>query len=165
MFTAKNLFWVLKEQRQSWDGVHFHEITLQQHVIPLLPDPHNVFDTREVIFLHDEAPWMKANTMPHFLENQGVKSWGNSIWFGNSPDMHSAENFRGIIKDKIEEVMASEVLKNRYSYDELKTNIDNTLTDVEDNTDLFIDLLCSMEKDLILSKLLEKVIQASETLS
>ncbi len=51
-----------------------------------------------------------------------------------------------IIKDKVEELMASEDRKDRYNYDILKTNVENTLKDLENDTDLFIDLLCSMRK-------------------
>ena len=84
--------WVLKEQGQSWDGVYFCEIILQQHVIPFLQDSNNVLDTNEVIFLHDKVPCMKANATQHLLEDEGIKFWGNSIWPGNSPDMNPAEN-------------------------------------------------------------------------
>ncbi|CAF5131685.1 unnamed protein product, partial [Rotaria sp. Silwood1] len=70
----------------------------------------------------------------------------NSIWPGNSPDMNPAENVGAIIKDKVEDLMASEDRQNRHSYDVLKTNIEKTLRDIEDDTDLFIDLLCSMRK-------------------
>jgi hypothetical protein len=42
--------------------------------------------------------------------------------------------------------MASEDRQNRYSYDVLKTRIENALRDVEDDTYLFIDLPCSMRK-------------------
>ncbi len=36
-------------------------------------------------------------------------------------DMNSAENIGAIIKDKVEELMASEDRRNRYNYDVLKT--------------------------------------------
>jgi len=146
MFTAKKLLWVLKEHGQSWDGAYFREIILQQHVIPFLRNPNNVLDTNEVIFLHDKAPCMKANATQHLLEDEGVNFWGNSIWPGNSPDMNPAENIGAIIKDKVEELMASEDRRDRYNCDVLKTNLENTLKDLEYDTDLFIDLLCSMRK-------------------
>lgn len=144
MFTAKKLLWVMKEHGQSWDGTYFRETILHQHVIPFLCNPDNVLDTNEVIFLHDKAPCMKANATQHLLEDAGVNFWGNSIWPGNSPDMNPAENIGAIIKDKVEELMASEDRQNRYSYDVLKSNLENTLQDLENDTDLFIDLLCSM---------------------
>ena len=68
------------------------------------------------------------------------------MWPGNSPNMNPAENIGAIINDKVEDLMAGEDRQNRYSYDVLKTNIENTLRDIEDDTDLFIDLLCSMRK-------------------
>ncbi|CAF4570073.1 unnamed protein product, partial [Rotaria sp. Silwood2] len=117
-----------KEQGQSWDGAYFRGIILQQHVIPFLRDPTNVLDTDEVTFLDDKAPCMKANATQHL------------------PDMNPAENIGAIIKDKVEELMASEDRQNRYNYDILKTNVENTLKDLENDTDLFIDLLCSMNK-------------------
>ncbi|CAF0900670.1 unnamed protein product [Rotaria sordida] len=142
----QRLLWVLKEHGQSWDGAYFREIILPQHVIPFLRDPANVLDTDEVIFLHDKASCMKANATQHLLEDEGMKFWGNSIWPGNSPDMNPAENIGAIIKDKVEELMSSEDRQNRYNYDILKTNVENTLKDLENDTDLFIDLLCSMRK-------------------
>jgi hypothetical protein len=89
---------------------------------------------------------MKANATRHLLEDEDVQFWGNSIWPGNSPDMNLAENIGAIIKDRFEEQMASEDHRNRYSYDILKTNIETTLMNLENGTDLFIDLLCSMRK-------------------
>jgi hypothetical protein len=89
---------------------------------------------------------MKANATQHLLEDEGVNFWGNSIWPGNSPDMNPAENIGAIIKDKVEELMASEDRRDRYNCDVLKTNLENTLKDLEYDTDLFIDLLCSMRK-------------------
>ncbi|CAF1388175.1 unnamed protein product [Rotaria sp. Silwood1] len=146
MFTAKKLLWVLKEHGQSWDGAYFRDTILRQQVIPFLRDSSNVLDTNEVIFLHDKAPCMKANATQHLLEDENVNFWGNSIWPGNSPDMNPAENIGAIIKDKVEQLMANEDRRSRYNYDTLKTNLENTLKDLENDTDLFIDLLCSMRK-------------------
>ena len=42
--------------------------------------------------------------------------------------------------------MASEDRRNRYSYDVLKTNLESTLKDLEDGSDLSIDFLCSIKK-------------------
>jgi len=146
MFTAKKLLWALKEHGQSWDGAYFREIILRQHVIPFIRDPTNVLDTNEVIFLHDKAPCMKANATQQLLGDEGVKFWGNSIWPGNSPDMNPAENIGAIVKDKVEELMAAEDREDRYNYDILKTNLEIVLQDLEDDIDLFVDLLCSMRK-------------------
>jgi hypothetical protein len=51
--------------------------------------------------------------------------------------MNPAENIDAIIKDKVEELMASEDCQNRYSYDVLKTRIENTLRNVEDDTSFY----------------------------
>ena len=58
--------------------------------------------------------------------------------------MNPAENIGAIIKDKVEELMANEDCQIRYNYDVLKGNLENTLEDLKNDTDLFIDLLCSM---------------------
>ncbi|CAF3836053.1 unnamed protein product [Rotaria sordida] len=63
-------------------------------------------------------------------------------------DKAPSENIGAIIKDKVEELMSSEDHQNRYNYDILKTNVENILKDLENDTDLFIDLLCSMRKRL-----------------
>ena len=42
--------------------------------------------------------------------------------------------------------MSDEDRQNRYNYDILKTNVANTLKDLENDTDLFIDLLRAMRK-------------------
>ena len=92
------------------------------------------------------APCMKADATQHLLEDEEVKFWGNSIWPGNNLDMNPAENIGAIIKDKVEELMASEDRQNRYNHDILKTNLENTLKDLENDTDLFIDLLYATRK-------------------
>lgn len=60
--------------------------------------------------------------------------------------MNPAENIGALINDKIEEIMAIEDRQNRYNYDILKTEVENTLKNLENDTDIFIDLLCSMRK-------------------
>ena len=87
---------------------------------------------------------MKANATQHLLEDEGVNFSSSSIWPDSSPDMNPAENIGAIIKDKVEEQMANEDCQNRYNYDILKSNLENTLEDLENDTDLFIDLLCSV---------------------
>lgn len=42
--------------------------------------------------------------------------------------------------------MASEDRQNRYNHDILKANLENTLNNLENDTDLFVNLLCSMRK-------------------
>ena len=115
-------------------------------MIPFLRNPSNVLDTDEAIFLHDKASCIKANAIQHLLEDEDVNFWGNSIWPGNSPDMNPAENVGATTKDKVEELMANEDRRDRYNYDALKTDLENTLQDLVDDTGLFSDLLCSMRK-------------------
>ena len=95
---------------------------------------------------------MKANATQHLLEDEDVNFWEYSIWRGNSPDMNPAENVGAIIKDKVEELMANEDRRDRYNYDALKTNLESTLQDLEDDTDLFSNLLCSMRKRFVALK-------------
>ena len=68
------------------------------------------------------------------------------VWSGNSSDINLAESIGAIIKDEDEESMANEDLQNRYNYDIVKINLENTLNYLENDTDLFIDLPCSMMK-------------------
>ena len=128
----------MKEHGQSWNGTYFRGTVLHQHVIPFLRNPDNVLDTNEVVFLYDKASCMKANATQHLLEDEDVNFWGNSIWPGNGPDMNRVENISAIIKDNVKD------RQNRYNYDVLKSNLQNTLEDLENDTDLFIDLLCSV---------------------
>jgi hypothetical protein len=51
------------------------------------------------------------------MDNLGMASIFVKLFF----DMNSAENIGAIIKDKVEELMASEDRRNRYNYDVLKT--------------------------------------------
>ena len=59
---------------------------------------------------------------------------GKRVCPGNSPNMNPAENIVAVIKDKVEELKASEDRQNRYNYDILKTNVENTLKDLENWT-------------------------------
>ncbi|CAF2058602.1 unnamed protein product [Rotaria magnacalcarata] len=69
--------------------------------------------------------------------------WGNDIWPGNSPDLNVAECIGSIIKDEVETKMLSETEYNRYHEDTLKMHIENVLTSMEEDTELFETLLCS----------------------
>ena len=64
----------------------------------------------------------------------------------NSSDINPAENIGAIIKDMVEESMAKEDCQNRYNYDIAKTNLENTFDYLDNDTDLFTDLFCSMRK-------------------
>ena len=89
---------------------------------------------------------MKTNAAQHLLEGKDVNFWGKLIWSSNNHDINPAENIDAINKNRIEELMASEDRQNRYNYDILKTNLENTLNYLENDRDLFIDLLYSMRK-------------------
>jgi hypothetical protein len=134
------------DRHESAEPLKFRKTPIFFSVIPFFHDPTNVLDMNEVIFLHDKAPCLKANATQQFVEGEGMKFWGNWIWPGNSADMNPAENIGAIIKDKVEELVASEDRKDRYNYDILKINVENTLKNLDNDTDLFIDLLCSRRK-------------------
>ena len=89
---------------------------------------------------------MKANATQHLLKDENVTFWGNSGWSGNRSNMNPAENIGASINNNVEESMANKNRQNRYNYAVLKTDLENTLEDLEDDTDLFIDLLCTMRK-------------------
>jgi hypothetical protein len=87
---------------------------------------------------------MKANATQHLLEDENVKFCGNSVWPDNSPDMNPAENIGAIIKDKVEEQVAREDRRNRYTYHVLKTNPEETLKDFEDEiTQIVLVISCA----------------------
>ncbi|CAF5227526.1 unnamed protein product, partial [Rotaria magnacalcarata] len=93
--------------------------------------------------LHGKAPCMRANKTRHLLQDNDVKFWGNDIWPGNSPDLNVAECIGSIIKDEVETQMLSEAEYNQYHEDTLKMHIENVLTSMEEDTELFETLLCS----------------------
>ena len=89
---------------------------------------------------------MKANASQYLLVDEDVNFWGNSIWPGNSPDMNPAENVGAFIKDKVEELMANEDRRDRYNCDTLKTNLENTLQDLEDDRSFQRPVMLDAEK-------------------
>jgi hypothetical protein len=64
-------------------------------------------------------------------------------WPGNSPDLNVAEHIRSIIKDEVEKKMLSEAGNNRYLEAKLKMHIEDVLTNMEEDTELFETLLCT----------------------
>ena len=102
-------------------------------MIPFLKNEEKVIDSDEVIFVHDKAPFMRANKTQHLLRDNDVKFWGNDIWPGNSTDLNAAEHIRSIIKDAVEKKMSSES-----GYED-----PNVLASMEEDTELFETLLCS----------------------
>jgi len=135
--------WVIKEKGESWDGGYFREKILTERVIPFLSDPENVLVVGEPVFLHDKAPCMRAEATQHELKQHGVDFWGNDVWPGNSPDLNPAEHVGAIIKDKVEAKVVSESGPGRYSVETLRKNLTEVLESLEDETELFENLLCS----------------------
>ena len=72
MFTTRKLLWVLKKSEQSWDSVYFRKIILQKHVLPFPRNSINIFDKKEIVFLHDKTPCMQAYTIQHFWKDEGL---------------------------------------------------------------------------------------------
>ena len=60
IFTARRMTWLIKEKGESWNGDYFRNSIILDLVIPFLRNPKNVIDPKEVTFLHDKAPCMKA---------------------------------------------------------------------------------------------------------
>ena len=143
MFTCKRFLWVIKDKGESWTGEYFRDVILTQNVFPFLRNEENVIDPNEVIFVHDKAPCMKANKTQHLFQDNDVKFWGNDIWPANSPDLNAAEDGGSIIKDEVEKKMLSEAGSDRFLEATLKNHIENVLTSMEEDTELFETLLCS----------------------
>jgi len=86
---------------------------------------------------------MRANMTQHLIRDNNIEFWGNNIWPGNSPDLNAAEHIGSIIKDEVEQKMLSETGYDRYNQDTLKMHIENVLSSMEEDTELFETLLCS----------------------
>ncbi|CAF1135896.1 unnamed protein product [Didymodactylos carnosus] len=121
----------------------FRVQVLVQHVFPFLENEENVIDVDEVIFVHDKAPCMEANMTQQLIKDNNIKFWGNNIWPRNSPDPNAAEHIVTIIKDEAEKRMLSETGSDRYSEQTLKNHIIDVLQNMETDTELFENLLCS----------------------
>ncbi|CAF3724849.1 unnamed protein product [Rotaria socialis] len=126
VFTCKRLLWVIKDKGESWTDQYFRDIILTQNVFLFLKNEDNVIEPDE-----------------HLLQDNYVKFWGNDNWPGNSPDLNVAERIGSIFKDEVEKQMLSETWYNRYHVDTLKMHIENVLTSMKEDTELFETLLCS----------------------
>ena len=60
--------------------------------------------------------------------------------------MNPTENIGAVLKYKVDELTTNEDRRDRYNYDILRINLENTLKDLEDDAELFTDLLCSIRK-------------------
>ena len=123
---------------------YFRDQILIGHVSPFLLHSNNVLTPGEAIFVHDKASCMRANATQKLLQDNQVDFWGNSIWPENSPDLNPAEHIGSIIKDRTEAAMNQETERKagRYSTDTLRFNLEHVLRSLEDDTELFQNLLC-----------------------
>ncbi len=153
LFTVKKLMFIIKENGQSWDGNYFRNTILRENVILFLSDAQNVLDSRKVIFLHDKTPCMRAIATQQLPDESGLNLWGNDFWAGNSPDLNPAEHIGSIIKDEVETRMLRENQQNRYSYNVLLNILREVLVSIENNSELFVNLLLSYPDSLIDLKL------------
>jgi hypothetical protein len=96
---------------------------------------------------------MRAIATQQLLDESGLNFWGNDFWAGNSPDLNPAEHICSIIKDEVETRMLRENQQNRYSYNVLLNILREVLVSIENNSELFVNLLLSYPDSLIDLKL------------
>ncbi|CAF1095663.1 unnamed protein product [Adineta ricciae] len=75
IFTAKKMYWAIKDKGESWTGQYFRDIILMRHVFPFLTDEENIIGLNNVIFVHDKAPCMRANMTQHRVLGQRYLAW------------------------------------------------------------------------------------------
>ena len=142
-FTARKMMWVLKEQGESWDGPYFRQKILLDTVIPFLQDPENVLSVAETTFLHDIVPCMRAVATQQLLRSNQIDFFDNSQWPGASPDLNVAENMGAILKDRTEEALSQRPSADRLKESVLFEVLNDVLSDLEYDTELFEALLKS----------------------
>ncbi|CAF4985287.1 unnamed protein product [Rotaria sp. Silwood1] len=147
-FTAVKLMWVIKDDGASWDGAYYRRSILTENVIPFLSDPKNVLDPSEVVYLHDNASCHKANATQALLKDSGVDFFDRTQWPGNSPDLNVAEDVGSILMDKVESLMIEEHGANQNSKVVLLQHLQNVLHELENETELFENLLKSYPRRL-----------------
>ncbi len=86
---------------------------------------------------------MKANMTQQLIQHNNINFWSNNSWSRNSPDLNVAEHIGTIIKDEVEKRMLTETGSDRYSEETLKNHIIDVLQNMETDTELFENLLCS----------------------
>ena len=82
------------------------------------------------------------------LFDSGFDFFTKSEWPNYSPDLNPAENIRSILKDRVDSLMSKEEDKNRMNLGILSSHVHNVLKDLESETELFENLLLSMERRL-----------------
>ena len=104
----------------------------------------------EVKYLHDMASCMRARATHDLLDEEGLdffRGYGYGRWPGNSPDLNPAEHMGAVVKKKAEEMLAR-VRGERYSRDTLVRVLKKTLKSLENDTQLFGNLLRSFRRRL-----------------
>ena len=147
-FTAIKMIWVIKDNGASWDGAYYRQHILTEKVIPFLSSPENVLDSAEVVYLHDSAPCHKANATQQLLKASGIDFFDRTEWPGSSPDLNVAENVGSILMDKVESLMINEHGSDRYSQAVLLKHLQNVLHELENERELFENLLESYPERL-----------------
>ena len=75
MFSCKRS----KDKGESWTSQYFRDIVLAQNVFRSLKDEDNVIDPDEVVFVHERAPYMRANSTQYLFQDNDVTFLGNGI--------------------------------------------------------------------------------------
>ena len=55
LFTARKLFWIVKDHGESWNGDYFRDTVIPE-VHEFLTDPDNVISVCDTVIIHDKAP-------------------------------------------------------------------------------------------------------------
>lgn len=147
-FTAVKLMWVIKDNGASWDGAYYRQCILTEKVIPFLSNYKNVLDPEEVVYLHDSASCHKANATQLLLKDSNIDFFDRTEWPGSSPDLNAAEHVGSISMDKVESLMISENGSDRNSQVVLLKHLQNVLHELENEQELFENLLKSYPQRL-----------------
>ena len=90
------------------------------------------------------------------LVDSGFDFFTTSEWLSHSLDLNPAENIGNILKDCVDSLMSKAEDENWMNLGILSSHVHNVLKDLESETELFENLLLSMERCL------ESVKQARE---
>ncbi|CAF1553441.1 unnamed protein product, partial [Didymodactylos carnosus] len=101
----------------------------------------------EVVYLHDSAPYHKANATQRLLKDLNIDFFDRTEWPGSSLDLNAAEHVGSILMDKVESLMISENGSDRNSQVVLLKHLQNVLHELENEQELVKNLLKSYLKD------------------
>ncbi|CAH1788814.1 unnamed protein product [Owenia fusiformis] len=121
-------------------GEYFRDSVLHKKIIPFLKNPENVIEPKEVTFLHDCAPCMKAMATQE-LVRANVDFFGNNEYPANSPDLNEAEHMGSIMKGGVEKLIEDQPEENGHSHETLLKCIKKALKSLETATHLFVNIL------------------------